>query len=122
MQKEGWEYWGGEQTNFNEFWSFLNKLAGPEAECSCRLGKCGPPFCGIRKCAQKKGIEVCPFCNDYPCNKILGLARGYATLLADGQRMKEQGIDTWIKEQEERRMTGFAYSDIRYHPYEVPKE
>jgi hypothetical protein len=120
MHKEGWDFWGGEQTNFNEFWAFLNKLAEMESDCSCRPGKCGPPFCAIRKCAQDKGLDACPFCDDYPCNRILGLAQGYVTMLADGKRMKEKGLDAWIEEQEERRKTGFAYSDIRNHPYSVP--
>jgi hypothetical protein len=120
MHKEGWEYWGGEQANFNEFWAFLNKLSEMESDCSCRSGNCGPPFCGIRKCAQEKGIEVCPFCDEYPCHRVLGIAQGYVTQLADGKRMKEKGLDTWIEEQEERRKTGFAYSDIRNHPYSVP--
>jgi hypothetical protein len=40
-------------------------------------------------------------------------------MLADAQRMKEKGIDTWVEEQEERRKTGFTYADIRYYPYEV---
>jgi hypothetical protein len=120
MQKEGWDFWGKEQAYFNEFWSFLSKLADNESQYSCRTGRCGPPFCGIRKCAREKGIEVCPFCSDYPCNRILGIAKGYPTMLADGKRMKDSGIDAWIQEQEERRKTGFAYVDIRYYPYEVP--
>jgi hypothetical protein len=120
MQKEGWDVWGREQENFNEFWSFLNRLAEMESECSCRLNKCGPPFCGIRTCAQSKGVEVCVFCEDYPCHRILGIAKGYVNLLADGERMKEKGLDIWIEEQEERRKTGFAYSDIRNYPYEIP--
>jgi hypothetical protein len=120
MKKEGWEYWGGEEPNFKEFWTYLNGLAEMESKCSCRSGKCGPPFCGIRKCAQEKGLDACPFCAEYPCNRVLGLAQGYVTLLADGKRMKEKGLDTWIEDQEERRKTGFAYSDIRNHPYSVP--
>jgi hypothetical protein len=120
MQKEGWDQWGQEMPNFNEFWLFLTGLADSESRCSCRAGKCGPPFCGIRKCAQKKNIDICPFCNEYPCHRILGVAKGYVTMLADAQRMKALGIDAWIQEQEERRKTGFAYVDIRCHPYEVP--
>ena len=120
MKKEGWEYWGGKEPNFKEFWAYLNGLAEMESECSCRKGKCGPPFCGIRKCAPKKNIDACPFCDEYPCHRILGLAEGYVNLLADGKRMKEKGIDAWIEEQEKRRETGFAYSDIRYQPYNLP--
>jgi hypothetical protein len=120
MRKEGYENWGKELAHFVEFWSFLNNLADSEVRCSCRAGKCGPPFCGIRKCAQEKGVEVCIYCKEYPCQMILDIARGYVSMLADGQRMKDIGIDTWIKEQEERRKTGFAYCDIRVLPYQVP--
>lgn len=119
MQKEGWDVWGIEQPNFKEFWAFLDWLAKSETICSCRAGKCGPPFCAIRKCVSEKGIDACPFCDEYPCQRILGLAEGYVGLLGDGKRMKEKGIDAWIGEQEERRKTGFAYTDIRNHPYTV---
>jgi hypothetical protein len=119
MHKEGWEYWGGGEPNFKEFWAFLNKLSEMESDCSCRSGKCGPPFCGIRKCAQAKEIEACPFCEEYPCHRILGIAQGYVTMLADAKRMKEKGLEVWIREQERRRKTGFAYSDIRYQPYSI---
>jgi hypothetical protein len=122
MQREGWDQWGGEIPNFKEFWSFLDGIGESEPRCSCRAGKCGPPFCGIRKCARQKGVDVCPFCEDYPCNRVLGLAKGYVTLIADGERMKKIGIDAWVEEQEGRAETGFAYVDIRCSPYEVPDE
>jgi hypothetical protein len=120
MRNEDWEEWGVEVPNFKEFWALLNGLVELEPDRSCRSGKCGSPFCGIRNCAREKGVEVCPFCDEYPCSHILGLAEGYVTMLADGKRMKEKGLDVWIAEQEERRKTGFAYSDIRNRPYKVP--
>ena len=120
MRKEGWDQWGTGVPGFNEFWSFLNGLADGEARCSCRGGTCGAPFCTIRKCVQEKGVEVCPFCDEYPCDRVLGIAKGYVSMLADAERMKAIGMDEWIAEQEERRKTGFAYADIRCHPYTVP--
>jgi hypothetical protein len=120
MQKEGWDQWGKELPRFGAFWEFLNGLADAEAKCSCRGGECGPPFCGIRKCVREKGVDACPFCAEYPCRRIEGLAKGYVTLLADGKRMVEIGLDRWIEEQEARKATGFAYVDIRCHPYDVP--
>jgi hypothetical protein len=119
MQKEAWDHWGKEIPRFEGFWEFLNWLAESEAKCSCRGGKCGPPFCGIRKCARDKAVDVCPFCEEYPCDRILGLAKGYVNLLADGKRMTEIGLDRWIEEQEARKATGFCYVDIRCHPYEI---
>jgi len=122
LRKEGYENWGKELPHFVEFWSFLNNLADSEARCSCRSGKCGPPDCSIRKCAQKKGVDTCPSCTVYPCDKIMAVAKGYPTLLSDAQRMKEKGVDVWIKEQETRAKTGFAYVDIRIQPYLVPQD
>jgi len=121
MQKEGWDRWGTEIPRFRDFWQFLDGLVRAEAESGCRGGKCGPPLCGIRKCAQTKGVEVCPFCGDYPCRRIEGLAKGYVNLLADGKRMVEIGLERWIEEQEARKATGFCYVDIRCHPYDVPE-
>jgi Protein of unknown function (DUF3795) len=122
MKKEGYEYWGSEVPGFNDFWKFLGGLMESESRCSCREKTCGPPFCGIRKCAAKKGIDVCTNCNEYPCDRILALSKAYPTLLADGKRMKDVGIEQWINEQEVRAKTGFAYVDIRCHPYEITNE
>lgn len=121
MRREGYEYWGVELEGFEPFWKFLNRLVESESNCFCRNGICGAPFCGIRKCARAKGIDICVNCQEYPCKKILGLAKGYTMLLAEGKRMKEIGIDAWVKEQEERAKTGFAYVDIRCQPYDIPE-
>lgn len=120
MQKEGYEDWGENIPGFKEFWAFLNNLVEFEETCSCREETCGGPFCTIRKCAREKNIDICISCEEYPCKRIDGIAKGYPTLLADGKRIKDIGIDAWIEEQEERAKTGFAYADIRCHPYEVP--
>jgi hypothetical protein len=122
MVKEGYEFWGKELPGFKDFWTFLTDLSNPEKSCpGCRQDG-GPPFCSIRKCARKSKIDVCIFCKEYPCKRLLGIAKGYPTLIADGKRMKEIGVEAWVKEQEERSKTGFAYVDIRCYPYEVPEE
>ena len=59
-------------------------------------------FCSIRKCAREKKVDVCVFCQEYPCERLLGVAKGYPTLIADGKRMKEIGIEAWVQEQKER--------------------
>jgi hypothetical protein len=122
MAKEGYEFWGGELPDFNEFWRFLNRICDPEQACpGCRQGG-GPSFCGIRKCALRRGVEICAFCKEYPCDRVQQLAKGYVTLVADGHRMRDIGLERWIEEQEARTETGFAYVDIRCHPYSVPEE
>ncbi|MBP8304938.1 MAG: DUF3795 domain-containing protein [Phycisphaerae bacterium] len=122
MAKEGYEYWGTQLAHFADFWAFLGQICDPDAACpGCRQGA-GPEFCGIRKCARRHGVEVCPFCEGYPCQRVLELAKGYPTLISDGRRMCEIGLDRWVAEQQERARTGFAYADIRCHPYRVPEE
>ena len=120
MQKEGYEQWGHNIPGFVDFWEFLNGLVESESTHSCREDTCGAPFCTIRKCARQKNVDLCISCEAYPCERIQGLAKGYPTLLADGKRIKDIGIEAWIEEQEERAKTGFAYVDIRCYPYEVP--
>ncbi len=120
MRKEGWDNWGREVPRFGEFWEFLGGLADSAATAGCRAGTCGPPFCTIRKCAPEKGVDACPFCDEYPCRRIEGIAKGYVNMIADGKRMREIGLERWIEEQEARKATGFCYADIRCHPYDVP--
>ena len=122
IAKEGYEAWGKEIPGFNKFWKFLTNLCDPEKACpGCRQGG-GPPFCSIRKCARECKVNICVFCENYPCERIETLAKGYPTLIPDGERLKEIGIEAWLAEQQERAKTGFAYADIRCHPYTIPSE
>lgn len=122
MAKDGYEFWAKDIPGFQEFWAFLTRLSDLSKACpGCRQGG-GPPFCGIRKCARERGVDVCVDCQDYPCHRIEAIAQGYPTLIADGKRMKQIGLDAWLAEQRERAATGFAYADIRCHPYEIPRE
>ncbi len=105
-----------------EFDKELQNLATPHPERYCRAGKCGHPACAIRKCAQRRNVDVCPLCDDYPCEKIKTLAASEPTMLHDGNRMKQIGLEAWIKEQEERRKAGFCYANIRCLPCKVPLE
>lgn len=123
MKKEGAEYWGGEIfPGFAEFWKLLERLTDPEKVCpGCKQGG-GPAFCGIRKCARERKISTCPLCDDFPCDKIDMIAKGYVTIIPDGERIRKIGLDTWIQEQEKRSRTGFCYCDIRNEPYEIPRD
>lgn len=120
MKKEGWELWGGEFPRFREFWPFLKGLTRGACP-GCRAGG-GPPFCGIRKCARKRRVEVCVFCRDWPCHRIKALAAGYLTLIPDAERLKRIGLGKWLKEQRARQKTGFCYCDVRCEPYDVPSD
>ena len=122
MQKAEYEDWGPGIEGFNEFWTFLKGLIEvPDNKC-CRSNNCGAPFCAIRKCTISKGIEACPERDRYPCDRIKTLARSESTLIHDGERMKEIGVEAWIGEQEQRREDGFCYADVRCPPCVIPTE
>ncbi len=113
LAKDGFDQWGQNIPNFKEFWTLLNQWSDLKNACpGCRQGG-GNPECEIRKCAQQRKVESCPHCEDYPCERIRELGKIYLTLIADGQRLKEIGVDAWIGEQKKRAETGFVYSDIR---------
>jgi hypothetical protein len=114
MSKEGYEFWGREIPGFEAFWGFLANLGDPDKACpGCRQDG-GYPACEIRICARERQIEVCALCEQFPCERIQHFAKVYPTLITDGERLREIGVDAWLAEQDQRAETGFAYADIRY--------
>jgi hypothetical protein len=102
--------------------AYLEKLADPAPHKCCRRDSCGHPRCAIRKCARARQVQACPFCGDYPCERVRTLAASEPTLLHDGGRLKELGLEPWIREQEGRRARGFCYAQIRCLPCTIPTE
>jgi len=92
------------------FWSFLNGMVNDGICVSCREGS-GNPGCAVRICAQEKGVEMCAFCSEYPCEKFADFFKGYPMLEQDNALLREKGWDAWAELQNERKMKGFTYSD-----------
>lgn len=116
LEKDGWPIWGASAIEgFGMFWTVLEKFTKIGESCPGCRGGCGNPECSIRQCAQEKAIEVCSSCDEYPCEKIHGLAKRYPMLISDGMRQRQVGLERWIEEQEARCQTGACYADFR-HP------
>jgi len=115
LRKEGYDrgYFDvpGLDKIFSAFWEGLNLLADQPCP-GCRAGG-GLPNCNIRTCVRERHVVACPFCPEFPCDKLSMLSR-YPLHMADAKRMREVGLEKWIQEQEARERTGFAYADIRY--------
>ncbi len=88
------------------FWPFLKSMVTEGLCGSCQDGQSGNPACEVRICARGKGIEMCALCNDYPCEKFDDFFKLYPTLKQDNELLREQGMDAWLKLQEERRAAG----------------
>lgn len=105
---------------FKEFWEILSDFSEQPLDNTCRSGQCGNPKCAILNCAKERKVELCPLCEEYPCEKIKIIAKSESTMLYDGLRLKEIGLDKWLKEQEERIKEGFSYSIVRCGKCTVP--
>ena len=114
LKKDGWECFGEHaMPGFKEFWAALERLSRFAETCPGCRGGCGPPDCGIRKCAREREVAVCSACADFPCERIEELGRAYPHLIPDARRQQEIGLEAWVEEQEQRRRTGFCHADIR---------
>ncbi|MCK4320570.1 DUF3795 domain-containing protein [Candidatus Bathyarchaeota archaeon] len=105
-----YKYYPLMKDTFPTFWKFLDSLV--KMDCTCRTGG-GPPDCKIRICVKEKGVDVCPFCAEYPCSLIESLAEHYVMVIQDGRRLRKIGLKAWVKEQEARAKRGVVYADTR---------
>jgi hypothetical protein len=119
LHEEGMDSWykfiPSMKKTFPVFWKFLDELT--KMDCTCRTGG-GPPDCKIRVCAKEKGVDICPLCDEYPCNLINDLAEHYVMAIRDGKRLRKTGLEAWVKEQEARAKRGVVYADTRI-PWET---
>jgi len=104
MKKAGFE----EIINFipggDGFWSFLNGMVKSGVCVSCREGS-GNPGCTVRICAKEKNVEMCAFCDEYPCDKFAAFFKGYPMLEKDNLLLRDKGWGAWGELQDKRRAT-----------------
>ena len=108
MRDAGFEDVIGYIPGSDGFWPFLKGMAEDGICVSCKDGG-GDPSCAIRICAKEKAVEICAFCEEYPCEKINAF-QGYPVMKQDNELLRAQGMDAWSALQDERRKSGFTYS------------
>lgn len=84
--------------DYRQCYEVLGALVKFRCKNTCRGGG-GPPFCKIRKCCQKKGIEGCWQCSESEtCNKLDILKPNHGDAHLKNLRIiKKQGTDGLIK-------------------------
>ena len=84
--------------HYKECYDVLGALVRLRCKRACRNGG-GPPFCKMRNCCQKKGIEGCWECEEFEtCEKLdfLKPIHGEAHI-KNLRRLKKTGVDSFIK-------------------------
>lgn len=94
-----------------EFWPFLKSMAEDGACLSCKEGS-GNPGCEVRICAQQKDVDMCAYCDSYPCSLFEPFFENYPVLKEDNALLLREGMGAWAHLQDERVIQGFAYSDV----------
>jgi hypothetical protein len=110
MRKAGFEDFIQYIPDGNAFWQFLTSMANEGTCVSCKDGS-GDPGCAVRICAKEKGVEMCAFCESYPCDKINQFFNDYPILENDNALLRDKGWEAWGKLQDERVACGFTYQD-----------
>lgn len=84
--------------NYPQCYAVLGAMVKMRCKRTCRNGG-GPPFCKIRKCCQKKGIEGCWVCDEFEtCKKLDFLKPTHEDAhLKNLRKIKEQGIAKFLE-------------------------
>jgi len=84
--------------NYRQCYEVLGALVRFRCKNACKGGG-GPPFCKIRKCCQKKGIEGCRQCNEFEtCDKLDFLKPTHGDAhLKNLRKIKNQGTGEFLK-------------------------
>ena len=81
-----------------KYWGYKKLIAFFNEECPGCRNNGGNPFCGIRKCARKRGYFTCAECNEL-CKKFKPLFKIHIDdeIQTNIKEIKEKGIDLFVK-------------------------
>lgn len=114
MQEDGWEGYGSFiYPEFKDFWAVLSQVKDLDKSSELCQGGCGNPDCEIRKCAKSKGLEVCAFCEDFPCAALTAFTNAYPFILTNNERIREIGLEAWLMEQDNLVAQGVTHKSLK---------
>ena len=110
MKKAGFEEVIAFIPGGNGFWPFLKGMAEDGVCASCKeMG--GDPGCAIRLCAKNKGVDMCAFCEDYPCEKLTAFFGRNPVAEQDNALLRDNGWEAWAALQDKRKADGYTYQE-----------
>jgi len=86
--------------NYQQCYEVLGAMVKLRCKKVCKDGG-GPPFCKIRKCCQKKGIDGCWECEEFEtCEKLDFLKLGHGDAhIKNIRKIRKQGIEEFLKKE-----------------------
>lgn len=83
--------------NYSQCYEVLGAMVKFRCKNTCKGGG-GPPFCKMRKCCQKKGIEGCWQCDEFEtCEKLAFLKPSHGDAhIKNLRRINKTGIDSFL--------------------------
>lgn len=83
--------------NYDQCYEVLGAMVKFRCKKTCKGGG-GPPFCKMRKCCQKKGIEGCWECAEFEtCENLDFLKLGHGeTHLKNLRTLKKKGVEAFL--------------------------
>ncbi|TET45828.1 DUF3795 domain-containing protein [candidate division TA06 bacterium] len=78
---------------------------------NCCKGGDGNPECEIRKCCEKRGLNLCFDCEEFPCDKV----ERDKKMVKRGEKYRELGKDEWVRQQAEKAKQGFELHTGKYY-------
>ena len=84
--------------DYNKCYEVLGGMVKFRCRKGCKNGG-GPPFCKIRKCCQKKGIEGCWECDDFEtCGKLSFLEPVHGNAhIKNLKTLKKKGVEGFLR-------------------------
>ncbi len=83
--------------NYKQCYEVLGALVRFRCKNACKGGG-GPPFCKIRKCCQKKGVDGCWQCDEFEtCEKLDFLEPGHGDAHRRNLKtIRQEGVDSFL--------------------------
>jgi len=84
--------------DYRQCYDVLGAMVRFRCRKACRGGG-GPPFCKMRKCCQKKGIDGCWQCDEFEtCEKLDFLEPSHGDAhLKNLRKIRKQGVDAFVE-------------------------
>ncbi len=117
VDAHGFHYWmPGEVKEFDytEFRKALDFFSKKDSWLVCQKG-CkrgdGRPDCEIRKCCQKRGMDLCFDCDEFPCDKV----KGNKEMIEMAKEYEELGEKEWLRQQVDKAKKGYEHHTKKYY-------